>query len=242
MESDSYNSTNRSIANKLYLYDNDTENATADKKHTRLVIGAEYKGTKGYYPVDFEDTDADKLIKIIRNKKYVFNINSADGPGYADKETAASQPSVHINVNIIEWDMTEGQMGASGNYYLWTEKREAVLYRKANSAVTISMKSNILSEAITMAFKTDLNGPATNIANGIRNNRFEALFVNDADGYPAGLKITALGDYDKNSAGTNSDTIVLLSGRIRLEIQIHLYNQGQNDWELDGDISTDLGE
>lgn len=121
LESDSYNSTDRSIANKLYLYDNDTENETADKKHTRLVIGAEYKGTKGYYPVDFEDTDADKLIKIIRNKKYVFNINSADGPGYADKETAANQPSVHINVNIIEWDMTEGQMGASGNYYLWTE-------------------------------------------------------------------------------------------------------------------------
>ena len=202
LESDSYNSTDRSIANKLYLYDNDTENETADKKHTRLVIGAEYKGTKGYYPVDFEDTDADKLIKIIRNKKYVFNINSADGPGYTDKETAASQPSVHINVNIIEWDMTEGQMRASGNYYLWTEKREAVLYRKANSAVTIGMKSNILSEAITMAFKTDLNGPATNITNGICNNRFEALFVNDADGYPAGLKITALGDYDKNSACT----------------------------------------
>ena len=104
------------------------------------------------------------------------------------------------------------------------------------------MKSNILSEAITMAFKTDLNGPyTTNIANGIRNNRFEALFVNDADGYPAGLKITALGDYDKNSAGTNSDTIVLLSGRIRLEIQIHLYNQGQTTG-IGCDISTDLGE
>lgn len=94
LESDSYNSTNRSIANKLYLYDNDTENATADKKHTRLVIGAEYKGTKGYYPVDFEDTDADKLIKIIRNKKYVFNINSADGPGYADKETEIGRAHV----------------------------------------------------------------------------------------------------------------------------------------------------
>lgn len=128
--------------------------------------------------------------------------------------------------------MTEGQMGASGNYYLWTEKREAVLYRKANSAVTIGMKSNILSEAITMAFKTDLNGPATNIANGIRNNRF-ALFVNDADGYPAGLKITALGDYDKNSAGTNSDTIVLLSGRIRSKYKYTCIIKGRttgNGW------------
>ena len=51
LESDSYNSTNRSIANKLYLYDNDTENETADKKHTRLVIGAEYKGTKAITPL-----------------------------------------------------------------------------------------------------------------------------------------------------------------------------------------------
>lgn len=50
LESDSYNSTDRSIANKLYLYDNDTENETADKKHTRLVIGAEYKGTKRLLP------------------------------------------------------------------------------------------------------------------------------------------------------------------------------------------------
>lgn len=242
LESDGYNSANRSIANKLYLYDNDTDNETADKRHTRLVIGAEYKGTKYYYPVDFEDTDADKLIKIIRNKKYVFNINSAGGPGYTDKETAASQPSIHLNVNIIEWDMTEGQMGASGNYYLWTEKREAILYRKTNSAATIGMKSNILSEAITTSFKTDINGPVTNFTNGIRNSRFEARFVNDADGYPIGLKITALGDYDKDSADANSDTIVLLSGRIRLEIQIILSNQGQNDWELDDDISTDLGE
>lgn len=138
--------------------------------------------------------------------------------------------------------MTEGQMGASGNYYLWTEKREAILYRKTNSTATIGMRSNILSEAITTSFKTDINGAATNFTNGIRNSRFEARFVNDADGYPIGLKITALGDYDKDSADANSDTIVLLSGRIRLEIQIILSNQGQNDWELDDDISTDLGE
>ena len=104
LESDSYNSTDRSIANKLYLYDNDTENETADKKHTRLVIGAEYKGTKGYYPVDFEDTDADKLIKSYGTRS-TYSSNSADGPGYTDRKQPPSQPSVHINVNIIEWDM-----------------------------------------------------------------------------------------------------------------------------------------
>ena len=241
LESSGYDAANRSIANKLYLYDNDTENETADKRHTRLVIGGEYNGTKYYYPVDFEDAGADRLVKIIRNKKYVFNINSADGPGYADKETAAVQPSVHLNVSVVEWNMTEGQMGASGNYYLWTDRREAVLYRKANSTVTVGMNGNILSEAITLSFKTSVNGTATTFADGIRNNRFEVELISDAGGYPAGLKIMALGDFDKDSDATNSDTVVLLSGRIRLEIQILLYDKGQNDWELDDDIGVDLG-
>lgn len=242
LESNSYNTARRSISNKLYLYDNDTETETINRKHTRLVIGAEYKGTKYYYPIDFEDTEADKLIKITRNKKYVFNINSVSGPGYTDKETAAEQPPIHLNVNIVEWNMTEGQMGSSGNYYLWTEKREVILYRDTNSTVTIGMKSNILSEVITLAFQTDINGTATTLTNGIQNNRFKVELINDAKGYPAQLKVTALGDFDTNTASANSDTVVLLSGRIRLEIKLSRYNLGKNDWELDGDIDVDFGK
>ncbi len=241
-ESNSYNATKRSIANKLYLYDNDTETETTNHRHSRLVLGAEYKGTKYYYPIDFEDSEADKLIKIIRNKKYIFNINSASGPGYTDKETAAEQPSVHLNVNITEWDMTEGQMGSSGNYYLWTEKREVILYRETNSTVTVGVKSNLLSEVITLAFKTDTNGTATILTNGIQNNRFKVELISDVNGYPISLKITALGDFDTDNASANSDTIILLSGRIRLEIQLSRYNLGKNDWELDGDIDVDLGK
>lgn len=242
LESDSYNPVDRSIANKLYLYDNATHDETETQKHTRLIIGAEYNGTKYYYPVDFENTDTGELIEIIRNKKYVFNINSASGPGYTDKETAAGQPPIHLNVNIIDWDMTAGQMGTSGNYYLWIERRDAVLYRDKNSAITIGMESNILSKAITLAFKTDINGPVTSLTNGIQNSRFRVELTSDADGYPTGLKITALGDFDTTTNGANSDTLVLLSGRIRLEIQISRYNQGKNDWELDDDINVDLGK
>ncbi len=242
LESDSYNSVDRSIANKLYLYDNATHDETETQKHTRLIIGAEYNGTKYYYPVDFENTDTGELIEIIRNKKYVFNINSASGPGYTDKETAAGQPPIHLNVNIIDWDMTAGQMGTSGNYYLWTESRDAVLYRDKNSTTTIGMKSNILSKAITLTFKTDINGFVITLANGIQNSRFKVELASDADGYPTGLKITALGDFDTAIDSANSDTLVLLSGRIRLEIQIFRYNQGKNDWELDDDINVDLGK
>ena len=242
LESKSYNTVNRSIANKLYLYDNDTEDEAVDKRHTRLVIGAVYNGTKYYYPIDFENSETDKLIKIIRNKKYVFNINSVSGPGYTDKETAAEQPSIHLNVNVVEWNMTEGQMGLSGNYYLWIEKRTVVSYREMPPAVTIGMNSNILSEVITLAFKTDINGATTTLANGIQNNRFKVELISNADGYPIGFKTTALGDFDKDSAAANSDTVVLLSGRIRLEIKLSRVDRGKNDWELDGDIGVDLGE
>ena len=31
-------------------------------KHTRPIIGAEYNGTKYYYPVDFENTDTGELM------------------------------------------------------------------------------------------------------------------------------------------------------------------------------------
>ena len=242
LESNGYDEINRSIANKLYLYDNDTEDEFGNQKHTRLVIGAQYKGTKYYYPIDFESSETDKLVEIVRNRKYVFNINSVSGPGYTDKETAAEQPSIHLNVNVVEWSMAAGQMGSSGNYYLWTESREVTLYRDLNSSVVVGVESNILSKVIDLSFKTDVNGPVHVLTNGIQNNRFKVELIDDEDGYPKSLRITALGEFDPTMAAANSDTLVLLSGRIRLEIQILRYNKGVNDWELDGDINVDLGE
>lgn len=242
LESGSYNATSRSIANKLYLYDNDTEDETANRRHTRLVIGAEYKGAKYYYPIDFEDASADVPVKIVRNRKYVFHVNSVSGVGYTDKETAAEQPSVHLNVQVTEWNMTEGQMGSSGNYYLWVEKREVELYRDAIPTATIGVKSNLLSEVITLSFKTDTNGTPMALPDGIQNSRFKVELLSAADGHPTGLQVTALGEFDPDTASANSDTLVLLSGRIRLEVQLVRHNTGKNDWELDDDIEVDLGK
>ena len=95
---------------------------------------------------------------------------------------------------------------------------------------------------LVLSFKTDINGATTTLANGIQNNRFKVELISNADGYPIGFKTTALGDFDKDSAAANSDTVVLLSGRIRLEIKLSRVDRGKNDWELDGDIGVDLGE
>lgn len=242
LESGNYDISTRSIANKLYLYDNPTNIETNNSKHTRLVIGGEYNGKIYYYPIDFEDAETGNLVNIIRNKKYIFRINSVSGRGYTDKEIAVDHPSVHLNINIIEWDMTAGQMSTNGNYYLWVEKRDVILYREPNLMTTIGVKSNLLSDVITLNFKTETNGPTSTFKNGIRNNRFEVEFINDENGFPIKLNIKALGEFDTTTTSANSDTVVLLFGKIRLEIQISRYNKGVNDWELDGNIHVDLGK
>jgi hypothetical protein len=85
LESDSYNSTDRSIANKLYLYDNDTENETADKKHTRLVIGAE----------PHTDEQRRKIERILGVKAYnSFGMTEMNGPGVAFECT--EQNGMHL--------------------------------------------------------------------------------------------------------------------------------------------------
>ena len=84
------------------------------------------------------------------------------------------------------------------------------------------------------------SGSVTTLPNGIQNNRFKVELIDDTDGYPISLRVTALRDFDKTTSTANTDTIVLLSGRIRLEIQIFRYDKGMNDWELDDDIDIDL--
>ena len=76
--------------------------------------------------------------------------------------------------------MTAGQMSTNGNYYLWVEKRDVILYREPNLMTTIGVKSNLLSDVITLNFKTETNGPTSTFKNGIRNNRFEVEFINEA--------------------------------------------------------------
>lgn len=87
LESDNYDTSTRSIANKLYLYDNQTNIETNNRKHTRLVIGGEYNGKIYYYPIDFEDAETGNPVNIIRNKKYIFRINSVSGRGYTGKRS-----------------------------------------------------------------------------------------------------------------------------------------------------------
>lgn len=248
LQSSAYDATGKSIANKLYLYENDTDESNRTllpnktRRYTRLVIGGTYLGTKYYYPIDFE-TDDDQPDRITRNWKYVFRINSVTSRGYTDPETASTEPAVGLNVSIIKWnEKTEDDFYTSGPYYVGiTGGRDVVLQRKAGSARTIGLRSNIKADLIGLNFAEDsVNGNLETIADGIRNERFQVTETVDSEGYITGLVFTALQDYDAVDDTKNHDVLTVTSGRIQFDISITQVGESDNDWEEGGSEEVDL--
>lgn len=238
-----YDAAAKSIANKLYLYDNDTENITATplRRYTRLVLGGVYEGATYYYPIDFATPDGNGLEKIIRNMKYVITVNSVSSQGYTDPETASTEPMVGLAVNIVVWNMDESDLWVSGSYYLGLERRISYLTRVAGSTDLLPVRTNLLAEVVDISFADDHNGTATAITGGIANDRFSVEKIADADGYLTGLRITSLGAYDPDDAPRNTDAIVLTAGRIRADITVVQQENDAVDWEWGGNIEDDDG-
>lgn len=240
-----YDAANLSIANVLYLYENDTDGGNmtqlpnTNRRYTRLVIGGMYEGSKYYYPVDFV-TDDDEPDRITRNWKYVFMINSASSRGYTDPDTASTEPMVGLSLDIVNWNVDgETDFWVSGPFYLGFDGRTVTLSRPAGSTGSLTARSNILSDIITLEFASAANGPTTGTGtanDGIANDRFRVEKIKGANGFITGLKITALGDYDPVAASRNGDTVVLTSGRIRAEIRIIQIASSDTDWMDGGEV------
>ena len=248
--SDQYDATGKAIANKLYLYDNDTNSTNRTllpdktRRHTRLVVGGEYESKTYYYPIDFAAPTGDSLDMMTRNWKYVFTINSVSSRGYEDPDTASTEPMVGIDVNVVNWNVDdESDFYVSGSYYLGLERRVAYLTRKVGSTDLVPVRSNLLSDVIKLEFDAgSANGTTVTTAEGdISNDRFKVEKIKDASGYITGLKVTAKGAYDAVTASKNTDKVILTSGRIRVEITIVQQAGDTVDWEWGGDIGGEEG-
>ena len=246
--STAYDAAGRSIANKLYLYENDTDESTRtqlpdkSRRYTRVVIGGAYQGKTYYYPIDFEKEN-DEPDRITRNWKYVFRINSVSSAGYEDPETASEEPAVGLDVSIVKWnEKTESDFYTSGPYYVGiTGGRDVVLQREAGFMRTVGLRSNIKAALIDLSFGSEsVNGTAQSIEGGIRNDRFQVTRTTDSDGYITGLVCTALEDYDAADDARNHDLLTVTSGRIQFDITITQVGESDNDWEDGGGAEVDV--
>lgn len=118
---------------------------------TCLIIGGQYSNAATpdwravpitYYRVDFMKDEARTPIK--RNHRYIINITSVAGEGYANEQDALKNVPANISVQITEWnDGSLGDIEISGNTYFSCETRMINLGYKANDTITIKAESSV---------------------------------------------------------------------------------------------------
>lgn len=117
---------------------------------TCLIIGAKYSTVEtnwsslpmNYYRVDFLDKEG-KHLPIKRNHRYIMNIKSVAGEGYATEQEALKNAPANISVQITEWNEILGDVEVSGNTHFACETRNINLGYKKDSYITIKAESSV---------------------------------------------------------------------------------------------------
>ncbi len=231
--------TYNAIAGQLYMYDNTATTNGNGNKCTRVIIEGQYDGAteSSFYPVFL--LDGDKYRPVIRNRKYLIKINKVYGPGYGSKEEAAESSPIDMEVDIIDWNVDDTDIGIGGpsQYYVSVERKKIYLSRGAGSTDEIKI-TYTGDNAFTMNFKTPAaNGSQTTINNGIANDRFEVTLVSNNG--KATLMVKAKGDFSTTDS-QNHDVVILKYKDLQFEIEIHQLDEDKNDWESGGHFPGDL--
>jgi len=251
------------LAGQLYLYDNDTEPSgiSATRKFTRLILAGYYEQpdpvylpggpevdqrTKSYYPLDFVYPSG-QFRPLIRNRKYVFNVTKVTGPGYGSLEEAADEYPIHMNVDIIEWNQEEVEIGVQGKYYLSMERKHARLWRNAGSSDRLNLTYRILDdspgESFALRFTTDTNGSQTSPDTGnpnrtiIMNDYFRVTLLHDSQYDKADFIVESLQDY---TAGHEADEVRVRFRDLEFYIVINQLNYREEDWSDGGELPIDF--
>jgi len=238
----------KGIAYQLYLCENDALQTGMDNKRpTRVIMAGFYQQTgppeswqKSYYPIDIVYNDG-SYRPVIRNWKYEFKVVAVNGPGSGSLEEAAAAASTDLNVDIIFWNNDDVEIGVTGHYYVYMERKYAILQRQQYAKDILGMTYRILDDGpanFTIRFRNDDNGTQTSISNGIQNDYFQVVMTHTpgSGGGSVSFEITALQNY---TAGHDREYLEVKFRDLIFEISITQVNK--DNWELGGDDEVDLG-
>lgn len=250
----------------LYLYENkpysqdgfDQPTEDAPAATSRLVVGGVYNGETEadgttpkvtYYRVDFADADK-HLTEVLRNHKYTFSIESVSGSGYDTPDDAATGVPINIYVKVVDWTNDLTHVDFDRQNYFYSQTKQIVLPRTANSERSIAVKSDVAAANWKMSFKTDANGvtsPVTVADDGkvtptqeasLSNNRYKV--EKSADGLS--LKFTALKAYSDLPTGeSRNDTLILKANELEITYRITQVDKSPDDWGNGGENNSEVG-
>ena len=98
----------------LYVYERNCSNSD----YMPVIIKGKYKGVSGYYKIILLNASGTPY-NIVRNHRYILNINSVTDRGYADLATAiASKPSNALKTTLVDSDINYSSVTGDSQYLL----------------------------------------------------------------------------------------------------------------------------
>ncbi|GHU98934.1 hypothetical protein FACS1894159_02160 [Bacteroidia bacterium] len=195
--------------------------AVESQRHdaTCLVIRGRLTGSSGneqFYRVDFTfdgtttGTTRGDYMPLLRNHKYVVNIDRATGPGYVSAQEAIDSYTVQSNLrtNIISYDAGEyGGVDYNGKYWVGVGQRQSAITREVQT-----MRMKCFTNCPTGWIATIAGTPGwLSFASGNSN---ESGAANDAG---AGFVLQAAAN---NSGVQRSAEILVTAGATRLKVTV----------------------
>lgn len=147
-----------------------------------LVVGGYYNGssTETFYRLDFATEtnpgDVRTYLPVLRNYRYVFNINKVRGPGFATPELALQSTATieNIGYDLISWDETITNVEVQGKYYFGVDQKPIILSPEANtSSRVVFYQTNLpASETVMFEWQKGDNSPFKLPVHIVSNKKF----------------------------------------------------------------------
>ena len=184
------------LAGPLYLYENtyysdngfDQPGSVAGNTQvatTRLVVGGVYgEDTEvSYYRIDLTDPDdPKKLVEILRNHKYTFQIMNVSGSGYDNPDDAAVGVPMNIYVRVIDWIDVNTEIDFDRENWFSSATKKIVLSGYADSQKSVSIDSDVTFGPFwQLSFNTSstVNGNASVVPVTVAEGAASAMISND---------------------------------------------------------------
>lgn len=162
------------VKNEIYTFE--AYKGTWDEgylNNTCLIVGGKYKGSyeTTYYRIDFANgnaLDGYTYLDILRNHLYDVDIESVNGPGLPNIDTAVKSRPVNIIAKVVPWNegaISEVDAGISGEHFITVDKSKftfaGVSHNESSHDNTLTVGTNYpkgwnISKVLDLDTNTDI--------------------------------------------------------------------------------------
>lgn len=208
-----------SYVREIYIPETELPSSPGNSNMHSLVVGGYYQGSGAvsYYRLDFatenRSTGVRTYLPILRNHRYVFNINTVRGPGFGTPEEALESVATieNIDYDLIEFDESIHQLEVHGKYYFGLDKRNL----QFTPQPTVTEPTNSFKIKYQTNYPLSVSDPLTlNWGTGNPSSLFNAVW----DESTQEITITALTENVTNLV--QFDTLFVKAGPITIPVRV----------------------